>query len=136
MLKREAFVLRTSKDGKRAICIDDGNAEDILEYINRDPRHRKKFRFVVDIILGGMKNRELYDKEVLNKSSSKVTAMKFFKGQENDRIYCVEKRIDNKLYVVICSELYEKKKTKKADKRVRQIINRISKYEYEIIKDK
>ena len=58
--------------------------------------------------------------------------MKFFKGQENDRIYCVEQRIDNKLYAIICAELVQRKKTTGINKNIKAIIERIAKYEYEI----
>ena len=61
--------------------------------------------------------------------------MKFFKGQENDRIYCIEKRVNNKLYVIICCELFTKKKSKTNDKKIKNLINKISNYEYEIEQD-
>ena len=58
--------------------------------------------------------------------------MKFFKGQENDRIYCIEQRIDKKLYTIICVELVQRKKTKGVNKKLKSIIESIAKYEYEI----
>lgn len=129
---RKAFVLETSEDGRKAICIDTDNAEEILAYLNQDERHRKKFRYMSELILRGLKNTELYDKENIDRKAKNVTAMKFFKGQENDRIYCKEQRIDNKTYVIICCELYQSKKSKSNDKKVKEIIKKISNYKYEI----
>ena len=131
-LKRTAIVLRKSSDGRKAICIDEDNASEILLYIEKDERHRKKFRFICDLILAGLRNTELYDKEDIALKSKRVTAMKFFKGQENDRIYCIEQRIDNKLYTIICVELVQRKKTKGISKKIKAIIENIAKYEYEI----
>lgn len=58
--------------------------------------------------------------------------MKFFKGQENDRIYCIEQRNDKKLYTIICVELLERKKSKGVNRKIKAIIERIANYEYEI----
>lgn len=124
--------MRESNDGRRAICIDEDNASKILAYIERDERHRKKFRFICDLILAGLRNTEIYDKEDITSRSRRVTAMKFFKGQENDRIYCIEQRINNKLYTIICVELVQRKKTKGVNKKIKSIIESIAKYEYEI----
>jgi len=110
-VKRKAFVLQESENGNKAICIDSENAKQLLAFLNKDERHKKKFRYISELILRGIRNTELYDKENVNKKSKHVTAMKFFKGQENARIYCKEQRINNKLFVVICCELLESKKS-------------------------
>lgn len=131
-MKRKAIVLKTSADGKRAICVDAEQAKLILQYLNQDERHKKKFRFIVEIILNNLRNTELYDKEDINSKSKRVTAMKFFKGHENDRIYCLEQKLDGVLYCVICCELLKRKKTSKLSSKEKSIINKISNYEFEI----
>jgi len=131
-VKRKAFILQKSENGNKAICIDSENAKQLLAFLNKDERHSKKFRYISELILRGIRNTELYDKENVNKKAKHVTAMKFFKGQENARIYCKEQRINNKLFVVICCELLESKKSQKNNKTVRSIIEKISNYEYEI----
>jgi len=68
----------SSQDGKRAIYIDADNQDEILAYIRQDNRHKKKFKFITDIILGGHRNTEVYDKEDINEKCKDVTAMKFF----------------------------------------------------------
>ena len=133
-MKRKAFILQESENGNKAICIDSENAKQLLAFLNKDERHKKKFRYISELILRGIKNTELYDKENVNKKAKHVTAMKFFKGQENARIYCKEQRINNKLFVVICCELLESKKSQSNNKTVRTLIDKISNYEYEIEK--
>ena len=133
-MKRKAFILQESENGNKAICIDSEDAKQLLAFLNKDERHKKKFRYISELILRGIKNTELYDKENVNKKAKHVTAMKFFKGQENARIYCKEQRINNKLFVVICCELLESKKSQSNNKTVRTLIDKISNYEYEIEK--
>lgn len=89
---------------------------------------------ICSIILNNLKNRDLYDKEEINSKCKGVTAMKFFKGQTNDRIYCKEQTLEDKTFVVITSELFEKKKTQKVKGKNKNIIEKVGSYEYEIIK--
>ncbi len=128
-------MILESSDGRRAICLDVENADILLEYIDRDARHKKKFRYITELLVGGMRNNELYSKEDISNRSKHVTAMKFFKGQENDRIYCQEKRVKGKTYYIICSELLERKKSQKVDKKIQSLINKVANYEYEIEED-
>ena len=121
-----------SKDGKRAIYIDKENKDTIVAYLNRDERHKKKFRFIADIILGGFRNPEVYDKEDINDQCKDVTAMKFFKGQENDRIYCKEMSTKDGHFIVVAAILYEKKRSQKLTKEQRTIIEKVGGYQYEI----
>lgn len=131
-MKRKAFILQKSENGRKAICIDEANAKILLEFLNKDERHKKKFRYISELILRGIRNTELYDKENINKRAKHVTAMKFFKGQENARIYCKEQRLNNQLFVIICCELIVSKKSQSNNKSIRALIDKISNYEYEI----
>ncbi len=133
--KRKAQIIKKSNDGKCCIAIDVESAKEILSYINQDKRHKKKFNFICDIILGGLRNTELYDKEEPDDESKGVRAMKFFKGQENDRIYCKEITLKDRTFVVIASELHEKKKSQKLTHKELNIIHRVAGYEYEEIYD-
>ena len=131
-MNRKAFILQKSENGRKAICVDSQNAKELLSFLSQDERHKKKFRYISELILRGIKNTELYDKEDINKKARNVTAMKFFKGQENARIYCKEQRINNQLFVIICCELVKSKKSQSNSKSIKSIINKISNYEYEI----
>lgn len=122
----------SSMDGKRAIYIDIDNKKEILDYIRQDNRHKKKFKFISDIILGGHKNTEVYDKEAINKKCKDVTAMKFFKGQENDRIYCKEIKTYSGTHIIVTAVLHERKKTNDLSSKEIEIINKIGGYNYEI----
>ncbi|HKI44242.1 MAG TPA: hypothetical protein VKA08_02805 [Balneolales bacterium] len=129
--KRKAVIIKRSNDGKRCIAIDVECADGIRSYINQDKRHRKKFDFICRIILLGLRNTELYDKEEPDDESKGIRAMKFFKGQENDRIYCKEITLEDKTFVVIASELHEKKKSRKLTHKEISIIHRVAGYDYE-----
>ncbi|MDP4226431.1 MAG: hypothetical protein Q8907_08190 [Bacteroidota bacterium] len=131
-MKRKCEHIISSVDGKRAIYIDSLNKNEILEYINRDKRHQGKFRYIVEIILGGYKNTSLYDKEDINEKCKDVTAMKFFKGQENDRIYCKEIHTQQGVFIVVTSILYEHKKGTRLSSKEIALIERVGGYEYEI----
>lgn len=122
----------SSGDGKRAIYIDIENEKEIIAYITQDKRHIKKFQFITDIILGGYRNPEVYDKEDINEKCKDVTAMKFFKGQENDRIYCKEITDENGTRIVITAIVHERKKSKKLSSREIALIKKLGGYSYEI----
>jgi hypothetical protein len=122
----------SSHDGRRAIYIDDVNSKEILSFITKDNRHRKKFNFIADIILEGHRNSELYDKENINERCKDVTAMKFFKGQENARIYCKEITSQKGTRVVIAAVLHSRKKSNNNSQAEISIINSVGGYEYEI----
>ena len=78
----------------------------------------------------------VYDKENINDNCKDVTAMKFFKGNDNDRIYCKEVSLEDKTFVVIACRLLIKKKSQKNNKKTNPIINSVGKSEYEIIRKK
>lgn len=131
---RKCKLVTKSLDGKRAIYIDELNKDEILAYITQDARHNKKFKFIAEIILGGHRNTDLYDKEDINLKCKDVTAMKFFKGQENDRIYCKEISTKEGTFIVVASVLHERKKSTKLTQKEISIINTVGGYNYEIQK--
>lgn len=131
-MKRKCQKVISSKDGKRAIYIDLENKEEIMQYIKQDKRHLKKFKFITDIILGGHRNTEVYDKEDIDDKTKDVTVMKFFKGQENDRIYCKELKSKEGTYIVVTAVLHEKKKSKKLSSKEKNIIKKVGGYDYDI----
>lgn len=129
-MSRKAFKISESKDGKKAIYVDAINAETILNFINQDLRHKKKFKFIENVILESLRMTGVYDKEEINSRCKGITAMKFFKGQENARIYCKEISTGDKIFVVIAAELLERKKSQKLSKKEIQIIEKVASYEY------
>tara|TARA_B100000378_G_scaffold276363_1_gene274151 strand:- start:13696 stop:14112 length:417 start_codon:yes stop_codon:yes gene_type:complete len=133
---RKAKEIIKSSDGKRIICVDVDNWEEIFEYINQDKKHQKKFNYIIGVILDGHRNTDIYDKENINDNCKDVTAMKFFKGRDNDRIYCKEVTLEDKTFVIIASELFKKKKSQGNNKKNIPIINKVGQAEYEIIRKK
>lgn len=131
-MARKCEHIISTKDGKRAIYVDSINKKEILEYLNQDDRHRKKFMYIAEIILGGFKNNDLYDKEDINAKCKDVTAMKFFKGQENDRIYCKEIYTPAGTLIVVTSVLHKRKKNTELSAREKALIEKVGGYQYEI----
>jgi hypothetical protein len=132
-VKRQAKIIRSNEDGSVVVCIDVQNYKPILEFLTKDAGHKKKFNFIVNLVLQRIRNTEVYDKEDINKKSKGVTAMKFFKGQSNDRIYCKEQTIKDRTFVIIMAELLEKKKSQGINQKTKNLIEKVAGYEYEII---
>lgn len=133
-MKRNAIIIKESSDGRRAIAVDEENAEELLAFFRQDKRYQKKFNHICELILGNHVNRELYDKEEPDDKSKGVRAMKFFKGQDNARVYCKEVTLKDKTFVVIAAEVLEKKKQTKLTHKEINIIHRVASYEYKKIK--
>ena len=129
-MKRDCELIVPNKDGKRAIFIDTENKNEILEYLSRTDKHKKKFTYIAQHILEGIRNTEVYDKENINDKCKDVTAMKFFKGGSNDRLYCKEVSSDEGVFVVIASIIHEKKKSQKNSNREIIKIENVGSYEY------
>lgn len=129
---RECEHIISTKDGKRAIYVDSVNKKEIIDYLYQDERHRKKFKYITEIILGGYRNTALYDKEDINGKSKDVTAMKFFKGQENDRIYCKEIFTRTGTYIVVTAILHRRKKSIGLSAKEIALIEKVGGYQYEI----
>jgi hypothetical protein len=133
-LKRNAIIIKESSDGRRSIAVDEENAEELLKFFRQDKRYQKKFNHICELILGNHINRELYDKEEPDDKSKGVRAMKFFKGQENARVYCMEVNTRDKTTVIVAAEVLERKKQTKLTHKEINIIHRVASYEYETIK--
>lgn len=131
-MARLCEIIARTADGKKAVCIDLQNKDLILAYVRQSDRHLKKWKHILQLLLEGHKNTELYDKEDINGKCKDVTAMKFFKGQENDRIYCKEQRTKDGIYIIVTAEIFLKKKSNKVTKKELPIIQKIANYEYEI----
>lgn len=129
-MERKAIIIRTSNNGKRCIAVDKENAKELLSFFKQDKRYKKKFDYICNLILGNHTNTELYDKEEIDTKSKGVRAMKFFKGQENARVYCKEVTKDNEIMVVVAVEVLERKKQTKLTHKERNIIHRVASYEY------
>ncbi len=62
-MKRKAKIIRTNETGTVVVCIDVQNFIPILEFLKGDVRHKKKFNFILNLILCWIRNTEVYDKE-------------------------------------------------------------------------
>jgi len=133
-MERTAIIIKQSGDGNRCVAVDEENAEELLKFFRQDKRYQKKFNHICELILGNHVNRNLYDKEEPDDKSKGVRAMKFFKGQDNARVYCKETTLNNKKFIVIAAELLARKKQNKLSYKELNIIHKVAGYEYKEIK--
>jgi hypothetical protein len=133
-LNRDALLYRKSKDGKKEFYIDAENASTIIDFLKSDPANLKKFKYVLELLLEHNRPpRDLYDKENFETGCEIVTAIKLFKGKKNPRIYCQQFAVKNKkVYVIVASELLEKKKSEKLTNKEKGLIRRVASYEYKL----
>lgn len=131
-MKRNAVIYAQSDDGRRCVALDAEHASELLAYVRQDERHAKKFNYIVSLLLRGLHAPDLYDKEAINERCRDVTAMKLFKGQENDRIYCKELTDKSKrVFVVVAARLHERKKSQKNKQAEISLIETVATYSYE-----
>ena len=126
-MKRTYIILRPFP--KITIGIDTVNKEEILAYIRQDEKHKSKFNTIISIISEGLNNRHLYKREKLSAEVKNVTAMRFFPGGDNDRIYCQELSIGG-IKIIVLPELHLSKKERENTQIEIKIIKKVSNYEY------
>lgn len=129
---RLAYIIESSPDKKRHVCIDAENEATILQFLQEDPARMKKFQLIKALILRNIRNTELYDKENIDRKTKHVTAMKLFKGGQNIRLYCKEQSDANGTFHVIVAELLPKKKDQKVKARTKTLIQKVAGYVYKI----
>ncbi len=129
-MERSAVIILKSKDGKRSIAVDQESADELLNFFQQDDRYKKKFNHICQLILEGHRNTELYDSEEIDGKSRGETAMKFFKGQENARVYCKEVSSEFGILVVVCAVMHLRKKSQKLTHMEKNIIHKVADYEY------
>jgi ABC-type cobalamin/Fe3+-siderophores transport system ATPase subunit len=124
--------MRISANGSVTIACDTVAIAEITAYIGQDQRHKDKFIDIIAVLLGELTNRHLYKREKISAEIKNVTAMRFFVGQENDRIYCQEMSAGEKKKIVILGILHLHKDTDELSAQELKEIETLSKYEYEI----
>jgi hypothetical protein len=129
---RDAYIIESSDDQRRHVCIDALNEAEIMAFLGEDNARIKRFRLAREIILRNLRNTEIYDKENIDKSCKDVTAIKMFKGGQNIRLYCKEIHNLNGNFYVIVAELLKKKKDNKVKGKTKTLIQTVASYEYRI----
>ncbi len=123
-------LIEIDSNNKVKIYCDLENAESILNYVNQDKKHEKKYTYIKNVILSGFANKEIYQKLT---NWDKLYEMRFFPNVrgKNDRIYCKQYEINNVTHIVML-ELFTGKKTQKIDKRIKNRLDIIKNYNYEL----
>ncbi len=122
------------KHSSITLFIDEGNYSEITEFLTKKTvfgkfLYKKRFNRILYQIFNNRYDDTLYGPEEMSDKSKDITAMKF-KNTGNIRLYCREFKKAGKKIVIIC--LHSKKVTTN-DKRIKNIIESIAKYEYEFV---
>ena len=127
-MKRKCLEIRSFENNQ--LYVDEESHEEILAFASQ---HEKKFRHIVELILRNISTTDIFGKEEISKETKHVWAIKFkSKYIGNARIYCfVLECAPNHRHIVMC-ELYEQKKTTKLTQVIKNIIEKISTYEYDL----
>ena len=113
------------------IAIDEAEIQNIVvSYIGRDDRHKNKFNDIVNVIREGLNNRELFKREKIDDKINNVWAMRFFVGQDNDRIYCQQTTFNGKKAFVLSCLLLHKETDENGPREIAEI-KKVSNYQYE-----
>ena len=114
-----------------SLFVDEENNAEIYKILSENT---DRFRRAIFELLQGRYNNELYRKEEISGKTKNITAFKFKKRRgTNYRIYCKE-YIDEhspNIKKVVMITVYNKK-TQKIDKKLKQTLESIAKYDYEI----
>lgn len=113
------------------LYVDEKNKDEIFEIIKQN---RDRFRRAIYVLLNGYYNNELYGKENFSNKTKYLTAFKFKKrGNANYRIYCKE-YFDNtspNIKKVVMISVFNKK-TNKISGKLKQHLETIAEYEYDL----
>ena len=129
-MKRTAEIYRSSTIyEKRHVCFDEECAHEILDLME-NPKVAQKLNYIFDRIL---EQRFIYYDDYV-KIEDGISEMRIFPNGMNARIYCKEVKSEEGDFFVIAAKLLPKKKSRKINKEIQQLIDPIKKYEYTVNK--
>lgn len=105
------------------------NANEILPYIMLEGVD-KEFKEIRDLLKENLRNREKYCKADVSDKAKNMFEMRFTRNNRNDRIYCQEKTLKQKRFIIMV-ELFESKKSQPIPKKIKSRIETMGAYEYE-----
>lgn len=127
-MKSIAEIYRTSNTyGKRHICFDTEIAHEILDLLE-DPKMAARLEYIFDRIL---EQNFIYYKDYVSIEDD-ISEMRIFPNGINARIYCKEVSNEEGEFFVITAKYLSSKKSQKIDKAIKQLIEPIKNYDYDI----
>jgi hypothetical protein len=133
-MKRYCTIIERSETFKRFICIDNENAEEIREILFKNEKYKAKFQYIVRRILEAPNIYFNDYKRIEYHSGIGISEMRFFPNGDNCRIYCRELNLVEGFFCIVMVKIHPKKKSMKIDKSIKQMIESIKSYEYELEK--
>lgn len=129
-MKRNAFCIDICKHGKTLICVDDTAAVGICKYLHRE-NVVDEFRLLRNLLKENLRNRVKYCKCDVSDKAKNMYEMRFTNQGKNDRIYCQEKHLNGKRYIIM-THLFEGKQSQEIPKSIKGIIETIGGYSYDV----
>lgn len=108
--------------------IDEENKNNIVDFLKK--KGPERLRRIFSRICKGKPPKDVYSLENYDHSIKNITAIKL-KGKEfnNARIYCKDYN-ENKLRIIVLSELLKSKKQKKLTQKEKNLIKKVNDYDY------
>lgn len=130
-MKRKFIVLRKSTQYNRAFCVDIEEANVIVELLTSNRKNKEKLDYIIHRILE-FPNMYFGDyKKLKQYGNIRITEIRLFPNGANSRIYCSEISTHSGTLFIIMALFVQKKKDMFISKKLKTLIEKINKYEYE-----
>jgi hypothetical protein len=127
---RKAFLVDPNTHHTVLIMCDELNKKEIIPYIMKEGVDQE-FKEIRSILKENIRNKEKYCKANVSDKAKNVFEMRFTRNRRNDRIYCKEFSLSKKR-VIVMVELFIGKKTQSIPKKIKNRLEAIGGYEYEL----
>ncbi len=94
--------------------------------------NQKKFQQKIDYIVDRILNKRFIYYDDYVKIDNDISEIRIFPNGMNARLYCKEVKTSNGYYYMIAAKFLRKKSSQEINKQLRQFIEPIKSYEYEI----
>ena len=122
-------IIQRINHDKIILCVDEANSNEILQYI-LDANVITEYISIQTILLEKIRIKEKYCKAAVSNKAKDMYEMRFTNNGRNDRIYCKEKSVGERRYIIMI-ELYQGKKNQSIPNKYKNRIEIMGGYEYE-----
>ena len=122
-------IIQRINHDKIILCVDEANSNEILQYI-LDANVITEYISIQTILLEKIRIKEKYCKAAVSNKAKDMYELRFTNNGRNDRIYCKEKSVGERRYIIMI-ELYQGKKNQSIPNKYKNRIEIMGGYEYE-----
>lgn len=129
MAKRRFIKVKSNGHDTIIVAVDAENADEILPYIFENSL--EEFILISSLLFENNRIKDKYCKANVSEKANNMFEMRFTKKGINDRIYCQEKKVSKRHYIIMV-ELFKGKKTQGIPPKIKNRIETMGGYDYEI----